>query len=178
MKQSSIRAFGIALFLVGAFYAVTEQFDVNLEPLGIKTTIKASADEAKNITKLNNDLQTANKKIQSLEAQLSESANAPAINEPSETKTTDKQGDNKQTITESNKNTTKDKTYTLQIYRNITTATISQKLEEAGIIQNAIELELFLAKDEYARSIQIGEYQLNSKMTIKEIADTITKNDK
>lgn len=67
------------------------------------------------------------------------------------------------------------KTTTIQLYKNITPYIISEKLEDAGIIQNALELELFLAKDEYARSLQIGEYKLHSDMTLKEIADTITK---
>jgi len=44
-----------------------------------------------------------------------------------------------------------------------------------GIIKNAVEMELFLAQPEYARSIQIGQYQVNSSMSIEEIANLITR---
>ncbi|MED3762914.1 hypothetical protein [Ureibacillus terrenus] len=43
-----------------------------------------------------------------------------------------------------------------------------------GIIQNAVEMELFLAQPEYARSIQIGQYEVNSSMSVDEIANLIT----
>ena len=35
-------------------------------------------------------------------------------------------------------------------------------------------MELFLAKPEYAKYIQIGQFDLNSSMTIEEIANIIT----
>ena len=41
--------------------------------------------------------------------------------------------------------------------------------------QFAVEMELFLAQPEYARSIQIGQYQVNSSMSIEEIANLITR---
>ncbi len=35
-------------------------------------------------------------------------------------------------------------------------------------------MELYLAKPEYAKYIQIGQFELNSSMTIEEIAKIIT----
>jgi len=51
---------------------------------------------------------------------------------------------------------------------------VAQKLEDGGIITNSVEMELLLANPKYARSLQIGSYEVNSSMTLEEIANLIT----
>ena len=159
MKRSSVRAFGIALFLAGGSYASIQQFNIDV---GIFTT------ENNSEIKLEKDLKLANEKIAELETQLKSSE---LKQKSSTTKNVNDDQENPKTSSTNEGR----KTTTIQLYKNITPYIISEKLEDAGIIQNALELELFLAKDEYARSLQIGEYKLHSDMTLKEIADTITK---
>lgn len=163
MKRSSVRAFGIALFLIGALYIAIDQFHINLESIGIKANATNSTSEKK----LEKELKDAKEKIELLEKQLKES----------NTKT---QSNNSGNNSDLSQTSTSDKseeavTYTLEIYRNISTYNISEKLEDAGIIDNAREFELLLAKDEYARRLQIGTYNVNSNMTMEEIATMITK---
>ena len=62
----------------------------------------------------------------------------------------------------------------LQIYSGITPYSVAQKLEDGGIITNSVEMELLLANPKYARSLQIGSYEVNSAMTLEEIANLIT----
>ena len=161
MKRSSVRAFGIALFLTGGLYASIQQFNIDV---GIFTT------ENNSEIKLEKDLKLANEKIAELETQLKESSEFKQKSSTTENVKVDQESPKTSSTNEGRKTTT-----TIQLYKNITPYIISEKLEDAGIIQNALELELFLAKDEYARSLQIGEYKLHSDMTLKEIADTITK---
>ncbi|UZM98338.1 hypothetical protein OL548_27075 [Lysinibacillus sp. MHQ-1] len=49
-----------------------------------------------------------------------------------------------------------------------------KKLEDGGIISNSVEMELLLANAKYARSLQIGSYEVNSSMSLEEIAKLIT----
>lgn len=165
MKRSSVRAFGIALFLAGALYTTIDQFHINLASVGIKTPEQVNN---KTIASLKQQLQTANKKIESLQSQTS-STKTSNSEQPStsEKQVTKKMTDEQKKIDE--------QTYTLVIYRNMSIYTICQKLEEAGIIDNALELEMYLAKDQYLGKLQIGEYSLNTSMSLEEIANTITK---
>lgn len=61
MKRSSVRAFGIALFLTGGLYASIQQFNIDV---GIFTT------ENNSEIKLEKDLKLANEKIAELETQI------------------------------------------------------------------------------------------------------------
>lgn len=62
----------------------------------------------------------------------------------------------------------------LIIYRGITGYEISKKLQDAAIIDNAIDFELFLVNGGYSTRLQIGEFRLNSDMSYKEIAEILT----
>lgn len=55
---------------------------------------------------------------------------------------------------------------------------VSEKLERSGIISSSKELEQFLSDNHLAGRIQIGEYELDSTMSIKEIAGVITNTKK
>ncbi|MEQ6387902.1 hypothetical protein RZN22_01045 [Bacillaceae bacterium S4-13-58] len=82
-------------------------------------------------------------------------------------------------ISSSNKeNTTTQESviYLLQIENGMNSEFISKLLEEEDIIQNSKELDKYLQKTGLSTKIQIGSYELSSKMTFEEIARTITKN--
>ncbi|TQR18642.1 endolytic transglycosylase MltG [Psychrobacillus soli] len=57
----------------------------------------------------------------------------------------------------------------------MTSSDISSFLEQAGIIQNKQDFEDYLVAQDLSGHIQIGQYELNSTMTMKQIAETITK---
>lgn len=158
MNKSAVRAFGIALFLVGALLALAERFDVNI---GIPT-VSSSADQE--VETLQKKLDAANKEIASLKEQASQQ---PSTEHTSEEATPEE-------VTEDNIASTDITTMTLQIYSGITPYIVAQKLEDGDIISNSVEMELLLANAKYARSLQIGSYEVNSSMSLEEIAKLIT----
>ena len=112
-------------------------------------------------------LDQANKEI----ALLKEQAKQPS-------KETNQKTDTPKTTTKENQKSAdapaKDTTMSLQIYSGITPYIVAQKLEDGGIIDNSVEMELLLANPKYARSLQIGSYEVNSSMSLEEIAKLIT----
>ncbi|MEA0554890.1 hypothetical protein U1P98_09905 [Lysinibacillus irui] len=156
MNKSAIRAFGIAIFLVGALLALAGRYDVNMG-LPMK-----DSPNLQQVEELQMKLDKANKEIASLKEQLkpvhkTEETSSPDASEQSADKTN-----------------TDEKMMTLQIYSGITPYIVAQKLEDGGIITNSVEMELLLANAKYARSLQIGSYEVNSSMTLEEIAKLIT----
>ncbi|KOY81473.1 hypothetical protein I6G82_05055 [Lysinibacillus macroides] len=154
MNQSAIRAFGIAIFLIGALLALADRFDLNI---GLPTVASSTKQDAK---ELQTKLHQANEEIASLKEQLKKE-------QPAETPATE-------TAEQADKPTREATTMTLQIYSGITPYIVAQKLEDGGIITNSVEMELLLANAKYARSLQIGSYEINSSMSLEEIANLIT----
>jgi hypothetical protein len=64
---------------------------------------------------------------------------------------------------------------TLEVEPGMKSQDISEKLTNANIIKNKNEFGDFLTKEGYADKIQIGQYVIDSTMSFKEIADTITE---
>lgn len=162
MNSSSIRAFGIALFLVGAMLALADRFDINI---GLATGTALSDQD---IVALQKKLDAANIEIASLKEQLPDQTN----NEPKSADT--EKNNNTSDVEEQTKESGDTKTMTLQIYSGITPYVVAQKLEEGDIIANSVEMELLLANPKYSRSLQIGSYEVNSSMSNEEIAKLIT----
>ncbi|KOS61874.1 hypothetical protein FJQ98_18795 [Lysinibacillus agricola] len=161
MNKSAIRAFGIALFLVGALLALATRFDLNI---GLPTEASSSAE---NTGELQKQLEQANKEITLLKEQAKQSPKEKTQKtDESETKAKD----NHESVDAPADVTT----MTLQIYSGITPYIVAQKLEDGGIIENSVEMELLLANPKYARSLQIGSYEINSSMSLEEIANLIT----
>ncbi|TKI68846.1 hypothetical protein FC756_10085 [Lysinibacillus mangiferihumi] len=163
MNKSAIRAFGIALFLVGALLSLADRLDLNI---GLPTV--ASSND-KDVEELQKKLEQATKEIATLKANSTkETGNENKQQEnTTDTSTEDKRID-------STPNADNEVTMTLQIYSGITPYIVAQKLEDGGIITNSVEMELLLANAKYARSLQIGSYEVNSSMSLEEIAKLIT----
>lgn len=69
-----------------------------------------------------------------------------------------------------------DQVKTVLIIRSGMTSTdISSILEQTNIIKNRKDFDQYLEDKELSEGIQIGTYELNSSMTIAEIANLITK---
>lgn len=64
--------------------------------------------------------------------------------------------------------------YSLDIVPGTTTEDISKKLENAGIIEEANELEQYMAVNDYSRFIQVGQATIDSNMSLSSIAKAIT----
>ena len=156
MNNSTIRAFGLAIFVVGALLALASRFDVNI---GLPAK---SSSNPKYVEELQNKLNKADQEIAALKKQVKQ------VHTTEETSTTDS---SEQPAKETSADGT---TMTLQIYSGITPYIVAQKLEDGGIIPNSVEMELLLANARYARSLQIGAYEVNSSMSLEEIAKLIT----
>lgn len=65
--------------------------------------------------------------------------------------------------------------YKLSIRSGMTSIYISALLEKEGIIEEATALEKYLEQNDLNKEIQIGEYELTNKMSIQQVAKTITK---
>lgn len=156
MNKQSIRAFGIAVFLVGALIYSMNTLGIALPGMGVPDA-------------------AAQKEIASLEEQL-EKANEQLTKQEEPAKTTTKQqaATAKEEQADESDGTSEDIDVTLTIYRGITSYDISRKLEDAGIIDNALEFELFLANGGYSKRLQIGEFTITSDMDDEEIAALIT----
>lgn len=151
--NKSMRAFGIGVFLAGAAIAGYDQFFPD------KQTVDTRALE-KQIKQYEEEIETLNKQL--------------ATQEPNEK---EKPAETTESV-EASKTTTEPTSdvqeATIYVYENVSIYTIGQQAEDLGIVENGRELELFLAKPEYARSIQKGAFDLRSDMTIEEIAKTLT----
>ncbi|GED64754.1 hypothetical protein MKX57_15520 [Lysinibacillus sp. FSL M8-0216] len=154
MNKSSIRSFGVAIFLVGAILALASRFDVNI---GLP---EKDSSNQQQVEELQNKLNQANQEIAALKKQ---------VHTTEETTTADSSEPSVKEDTNAD-----DTTMTLQIYSGITPYIVAQKLEDGGIISNSVEMELLLANAKYARSLQIGSYEVNSSMSLEEIAKLIT----
>lgn len=155
-----LRGMGIGLFLAGAAFTILDFMD---EPLSQETN-KTQESE---IAELKQQLADANKEIASLQT----SSPSPGKESQKEDEDTTEQAPS------SNKEDSEKSTATsgtIYIYEGVSLYDIGKQAEDAGIIANARELELFLSKPEYSRSIQKGQFELNSDMSIEEMAKTLT----
>lgn len=171
MNKSTIRAFGIALFLVGALLSIADRLDLNI---GLPTV---SSSNDKDVEELQKKLEQATKEIATLKANSAkETGNETGNENKQQENATDTSAEDKRTDStpKADKNADNEVTMTLQIYSGITPYIVAQKLEDGGIITNSVEMELLLANAKYARSLQIGSYEVNSSMSLEEIAKLIT----
>ena len=171
MKKSSLRAFGIACFVIGLLITFTDKVNI---PFISSTETKAEAQYKNTITHLEQQLQDANDQISTL--QQTEQSEQRAEEIVSEDKPSEKENAEAEETEASVETEVKEEivTDTLYIYAGLTSAEVAQKLKDMKIIKNSVEMELFLAQPEYATTIQKGQFELNSSMSIEEIANIIT----
>ena len=163
--KKTLRGIGIGLFLAGATFTVIQQFD---EPISQE---KASTYK-KEIKDLEQQLAEAKEPLTNLEtsAPITDTIEAKQEN----TNNTKEQQATKQ-IDNTEHSSEENGVYgTILIYEGVTAYDIGKQAEDAGIIENGRELELYLSKPEYARSLQIGQFELHSDMTLEQMAKILT----
>lgn len=154
--KKSVRAFGIGLFFAGMCFALLNQFDV------LPTDDNSAAYK---------------KEIKELKQQLALLQDEAVQEQTEEVAETTKKQATEVTDTEKSAPTTPTsdvQTATIFIYEGMSLYEIGQQIEGEGIVLNGREVELYLARPEYARSIQKGSFDLHSNMTIEEIAKMLT----
>ena len=163
--KKTLRGIGIGLFLAGATFTVIQQFD---EPI--------SQEKASTYKKEIKDLE---QQLAEAKEQLTNSETSAPITATVEAKQENTNNTKEQQVTEQIDNTEqsseKNGVYgTILIYEGVTAYDIGKQVEDAGIIENGRELELYLSKPEYARSLQIGQFELHSAMTLEQMAKILT----
>lgn len=157
--KTSFRAFGIGLFLAGMCLALVNQFD-------LLPAEDQSAAYKKEIKALEKELADLQQTLEDNQSATSDDNEELDVEEPQTTPS------EPQTLAPS---TPEDVTAaTIFIYEGMSLYDIGQQVEGEGIVGNGRELELYLARPEYARSIQKGSFDLHSAMTIEEIAKILT----
>lgn len=156
--KSSLRAFGIGLFVAGASMAMFDKLP--------------SDSSQKDNAAYEKQLDDYEKQIAELTKQLKEQNPGAANSKNADEQTTSTTLEKSAATKEENKSGVVEET--IYIYENVSIYTIGQQAEDLGIVTNGRELELYLSKPEFARSIQKGAFDLRSDMTIEEIAQVLT----
>ena len=156
--KKSLRAFGVGVFLVGAILSLSNDSNSSSSSTDINNY-------KKEIAVLEKQLETANAEIEQLKNLDNDASTTKEVEQ-----TTEK---NEQSATSH----TNDETVvagTILIYEGMSIYDIGKQVEDIGVVTNGRELELYLSKPEYARAIQKGQFELDSSMTLEQMARIIT----
>ncbi|RIW31049.1 hypothetical protein D3H55_15685 [Bacillus salacetis] len=155
MNKQSTRAFAAGIFLSAIILAIYSFFMKNHEDpeslLEAQGYVILTQEEAKERSQEVNDLQD---QVDTLSSSLHAEDKEEKQNS----------GDTK--------NLTK---MTLTVSPGMTPKEISNELEKNGIIRNSSDLNSYLINSGLADKIQIGEYMLDSEMTLEEISTLLTE---
>lgn len=167
--KKSLRGFGIGIFLVGALLYINSQYSIPF--------IEAADQEEsykKQIAELKKQVSEQQQQISDFNtlAPLQEVA-ADTVEDASETKAPDKTENNAPEEQQANDDESVI-TGTIYVYETVSLYDIGKQAEDLGIVQNGRELELYLSKPEFARSIQKGQFELSSDMTYEGMAKLLT----
>lgn len=66
------------------------------------------------------------------------------------------------------------KTFTLNVEPGLASSSISDILEENGIIDSASKFNQYLEENDYSQYVQLGTFKVTSDMTFNQLAETIT----
>lgn len=155
--NKTIRNIGIGLFLAGAAFQIEEL--VEKEDITSTSTITNDAYE-----QAQQELKDVKKQLAELQLDLhtAQQVQTDATEESAETETAVVQNSAVASTT-------------LSIQVGMTSSEISAKLQDAGIILNKVDMDNYLSDQGLAGRIQLGDYELNSSMSLKQIAETITR---
>ena len=158
-----LKYLGIGLFVAGLLFSLSTRFSF---PFVSSETNDGKSDEA-----LQKELTAAKKEIAELQATIEKFENNTA-NETTNTETVSESSQEVESATPQENSDVVEAT--IYIYEDLSLYDIGKQAEDLQLVKNGRELELFLSKREYARSVQKGQFDLNSSMTIEEIANIIT----
>ena len=155
--NKTIRNIGIGLFLAGAAFQI-EELLTKEDITSTSTITKDAYDQAQQ------ELTAVKKQLADLQLDLE----AAQKDQPNTSE--DKDGTGTTTNT-----TPSAASMTFPIQLGMTSSEISAQLEEAGIILNRIDMDNYFADQGLAGNIQVGNYELSSAMSLKQIAEMITR---
>lgn len=155
--NKTIRNIGIGLFLAGAAFQIEEI----VEKEGITSTSTITED----------DYEQAQQELTEVKKQLAELQLDLNTAQQDQTDATDKVVETDTTAEQ----TPTVASMTLSVEIGMASSEISAQLEDAGIILNKVDMDNYLSDQGLAERIQIGNYELNSSMSLKQIAETITR---
>jgi len=158
MNPSIIRGLGIGLFIAGVLFTFLPTSNPTLEnaPKGYEII------ESSKLNKLEEELSTSKEQLAQIQLDLENMSNGESDRE-------DESKDESNIESPSITNTV------LEIRKGMNSIDVSLTLEETGILKNRKDLDQYLEDNKLSERIQIGTYELDSTMTIAEIADLITK---
>ena len=154
--NKTIRNIGIGLFLAGAAF----QLEEIVEKEEITSTSTITED----------DYEQAQQELTEVKKQLTELQLDLNTAQQDQTNATDKVVE-----TATTEQTPTVASMTLSVEVGMASSEISAQLAEAGIILNKVDMDNYLSDQGLAERIQIGNYELNSSMSLKQIAETITR---
>ncbi|GIP61634.1 hypothetical protein J32TS6_01890 [Virgibacillus pantothenticus] len=97
-------------------------------------------------------------------------------NADKEDKNKAKQNNDKKQAADKEKNKEDEKkTFTVNIKEGMPSSEISDQLEANDIIDDAAKFNAYLEDNDYSQKVQLGKFKVSSDMSLKEIAEAITK---
>lgn len=174
MKQK-IKFFGIGLFCAGLLFSIGERVNIpyieSAEDVTSDKKVQEAQKESKSLKKTIDELQT---EINDLKSQLEEAKNTSTTKNQASDNNSKTDTNTATDTTETESQSEEVVTGTIYVYETVSLYDIGRQAEDLKIVENGRELELFLSKPEYARSVQKGQFELRSDMTIEEMANILT----
>lgn len=155
--NKTIRNIGIGLFLAGAAFQIEELVEKESISSTATTTDEAYKQAQQELTEVKKQLAELQ-----LDLNAAQQVQTVAPKETAETETPEEQAPTAASMT-------------LSIEVGMTSSEISEKLADAGIILNKVDMDNYLSDQGLAGRVQVGNYELNSSMSLKQIAETITR---
>ncbi|MEK3953945.1 MULTISPECIES: hypothetical protein [Psychrobacillus] len=155
--NKTIRNIGIGLFLAGAAFQIEELVEKDSISSTATTTDEAYKQAQQELTEVKKQLAELQ-----LDLNAAQQVQTVAPKETAETETPEEQAPTAASMT-------------LSIEVGMTSSEISEKLADAGIILNKVDMDNYLSDQGLAGRVQVGNYELNSSMSLKQIAETITR---
>jgi hypothetical protein len=99
---------------------------------------------------------------------------AAETTEVSQKSSTEENGTSESAAAKEDSESTTEKTVTITIERGSSSYPVCQKLQEAGMIEDASEFDTYLVENGYADRIRVGEHTLKLGMDYHDIAEAIS----
>jgi hypothetical protein len=167
---------GIGLFLAGLLFTLNSQYDFIASGLSTETSNEKALEKKElEIEKLRKQLKELNEENNISKMDKNESQGENASNSNNDSSETNKNRKDEGSVNKSNSAKENDVvTETVIIYENMSLYEIGQQVEDLNLLENGRQLELYLSKPDYARSVQKGSFELSSSMTLEEMASILT----
>jgi cell division protein YceG involved in septum cleavage len=107
------------------------------------------------------------------EKETTETADAETTEVSQKSSTEETKTSESDNVKENNESTT-EKTITITVERGSSSYPVCQKLQEAGMIEDAAEFDTYLVENGYADRISVGEHTLKMGMDFHDIAEAIS----